>query len=148
MGAFFFWDGGSRTLEVKKKIEHAMAIPVGAPILVIREPWLGLILDGEKTLEIRGSSCRKPRDSLIYLSASGSGAVSGHAVFVECIGPMSDDEWEMRREQHRVSGPATMYSKIYGWRLSNPTRIAPVPYLVKPGAITWRRFEPVSDESM
>ena len=34
-------------------------VPEGASILIIQQPWIGLILDGRKTLEIRGRICKK-----------------------------------------------------------------------------------------
>ena len=34
-------------------------VPEGASILIIQQPWIDLILDGRKTLEIRGRICKK-----------------------------------------------------------------------------------------
>mgnify|MGYP001976016455 CR=1 FL=1 len=43
-------------------------VPRGASILLVQEPWLGLILSGLKTLEIRGKPCKKPCGERIYLA--------------------------------------------------------------------------------
>ena len=43
-------------------------VPRGASILLVQEPWLGLILSGLKTLEIRGKPCRKPAGEKIFLA--------------------------------------------------------------------------------
>ena len=38
---------------------YTNGIPDEAPILVVREPWYSLLLDGVKRWEIRGEACRK-----------------------------------------------------------------------------------------
>ena len=71
-------------------------IPRGASILIIQRPWIDLILDGHKTLEIRGKHCNK-RNERIYLALSGGGGVViGSATFVTCHGPLSRAEWAAR----------------------------------------------------
>ena len=118
-------------------IEH------GAPILVIQAKWLRKILDGDKTLEIRGTPCKKKVGPRVYLSASGSGTVCGSVTFVECVGPMDATVWSESVAQHRSDQASMPYATTYGWRFANPIEIEPVPYVVKKGSIVWRKFCPV-----
>lgn len=120
------------------------SIDVGAPILVVQAPWIDMILDGEKTLEVRGTACRKPIGERIYLSRSGSGAIMGSVVFLGST-PLSDDNtWSATRPEHRVQDVSPSYGgATHGWRLGAPERFAHhVPYRVRPGAIVWRKFAP------
>ena len=81
-------------------------VPAGASILIIQQPWIGLILDGRKTLEIRGKFCYK-RGERIYLALSGGGGILlGSVEFVGCHGPLSRDEWAAKAQQHCVAGSA------------------------------------------
>ena len=72
--------------------------------LLIRHPWIDMILDSEKTWEIRGS--RTSFRETIGLIASRSGTVIGVCDLVDCIGPLTDRELRvnahkagMRREE-------------------------------------------------
>ena len=68
----------------------ASVTPRGASILIIQQPWIDLILDGHKTLEIRSTRCNKPEGERIYLALSGGGGVIlGYVTFVACRGPLS-----------------------------------------------------------
>ncbi|KAL3906086.1 MAG: hypothetical protein SGPRY_010681, partial [Prymnesium sp.] len=49
-------------------------VPSGSSILIIQRPWIDLILNGQKTLEIRGKPCKKQRER-IYLALSGGGGI-------------------------------------------------------------------------
>ena len=119
---------------------------VGDPILVVQEPWLTHLLSGRKTLELRGSPCRKPVDTIVYLSASGSGAIAGSVRFVGCPGPCDRAAIDARFDEHCVTCDvldALKYTKVYGWRFADAMRApSPIPYAVKPGAIIWRKYEP------
>lgn len=119
-------------------------IDVGAPILVVQAPWIDMILDGEKTLEVRGTACRKLIGERIYLSQSGSGAIMGSVVFLGSA-PLSDEAaWNGARPDHRVQDASPSYGDAtHGWRFCQPQRFAQhVPYRVRPGAIVWRKFAP------
>ena len=119
-------------------------IPRGASILIIQRPWIDLILDGHKTLEIRGKHCTK-RNERIYLALSGGGGVViGSATFVTCHGPLSRAEWAARGEQHRVAGDDVLPygGSTYAWELAKPQRFKqPVPYHHKPGVVVWAKME-------
>ena len=70
-------------------------IPKRAPILIIQDPWVSLILDGHKTFEVRGTPCKKSAGEKIYLALSGGGGiVVGEATFVACHGPLSKAQFK------------------------------------------------------
>ena len=125
-------------------------IPLDAPILVVRPPWLELLLDGAKTLEIRGTRCAKPAGTRVYLSESCMGTVAGYVTFAGCEGPFEDlDAFRARKAEHRVGGlEALPYKATYGWRFEGGRRLdTPVPYMIKKGSIVWRKFRPVVVEA-
>ena len=55
--------------------------------LLIKEPWISMILEGKKTWEIRGSATK--RRGRIALVASGTGTVVGTCDLVDVVGPLS-----------------------------------------------------------
>ena len=83
-----------------------------------------LILDGHKTLEIRGQRCTKKRGERIYLALSGGGGIIlGSTTFAACHGPLSRDEWCARAEKHCVAGSALPYGgRTHAWELIKPVR--------------------------
>ena len=118
--------------------------PLGASILIVKAPWIDMLLDGHKTLEIRGTSCKKPAGLLVFLALSGGGGVlCGGITFLGCHGPLSSAEYRGRREGHRVAGDARPYgAKTYGWEFAHPFRFAtPMPYRHRHGAITWAKYD-------
>ena len=67
--------------------------------LLIRRPWIDMILDGKKTWEIRGS--RTWVRGQIRLIASRSGTVVGVCDLVDCIGPLTAEEFPQECEEGR-----------------------------------------------
>ena len=117
-------------------------MPKDASILIIQRPWIDLILDGRKSLEIRGKHCKKAGER-IYLALSGGGGILLGAVeFVRCHGPLSRDEWAAKASQHCVAGSALPYgSSTFAWELAKPVRFSePVPYHHKPGIVVWTKM--------
>ena len=126
-------------------VTHPPAL--GASILIIKAPWIDMLLDGHKTLEIRGTSCKKPAGLLVFLALSGGGGVlCGGMTFLGCHGPLSVAEYHQRREGHRVAEPVTgdirpYGAKTYGWEFAHPFRFTtPIPYHHRHGAITWAKY--------
>jgi hypothetical protein len=110
--------------------------------LLIRRPWIDMILDGEKTWEIRGS--RTSVQGRIGLIASRSGAVVGVCDLVDCIGPLTADGFR-RNAKKAGMGPseATLgyYRQTYAWVLEKPRRLKqPVPCEHPSGAVIWVRL--------
>ena len=118
-------------------------VPRGAAILIIQQPWISLILQGHKTLEIRGGICKKPTGERVYLALSGSGGyLLGSVEFVKCHGPLQGPDYVARGAEHCVAGDALPYgAKTYAWQFRNPQRFKePVPYNHKPGSVIWSKY--------
>ena len=105
---------------------------------------LTLILEGRKTLEIRGRACKKPVGERIYLARSGGGGVVlGSVEFAGCLGPLSRDEYAARRSEHCVAGAGLPYGEsTYAWSVRLPRLFArPVAYSHRQGCVVWARME-------
>lgn len=109
--------------------------------LIIDEPWIGLILSGHKTWEMRKTACHH-RGS-IALIRKGSGQVVGTAEIVDSLPSIEDaSEYSRTESQHRIppSRQPTAFSD--GWRtpwvLANAQRLAqPIAYTHPNGAVIW-----------
>jgi len=106
--------------------------------LVVDDPWISLILGGEKTWEMR-STHTKVRGR-IALVRKGSGTVVGLADVTESIGPLDEIAWRAHRARHRI--PVERYAETarwnIAWQLENVTPLAkPVPYAHPSGAVIW-----------
>jgi len=112
--------------------------------LLIRQPWIGHILRGEKTWELRSrpTQVRGP----VGLIQSGSGSVVGVANLVEVRGPLTPHDLQEAIRRGQITGAemdVLSYPKTYAWVLegARPVR-SPVPYPHPQGAIIWVRLEP------
>lgn len=108
--------------------------------LVIRHPWIDLILSGRKTWEMRS----KPTSirGEIALIRAGSGLVCGVATLVDCLPPLSLEELRATTSFHAI--PDSELEEAYkgGWNtpwvLQDVNRLdPPVPYEHPPGAVVW-----------
>jgi hypothetical protein len=107
--------------------------------IVIKRPWIDLILAGEKTWEIRSGPVKAR--GVIGLIEGGSGNVVGLARLVGCKGPLDRDELGRQFQKHRVP-PERMsevpYESFYAWELAEARRLdPPVPYRHPTGAVIW-----------
>jgi len=107
--------------------------------LVIKSPWIELILDGKKTWEVR-SRATAVRER-IALIRSKSGQIFGTAELVACHGPFSREQMMVERDKHQVP-PERMsevdYEHFYAWELKNVRRFErPVAYKHPAGAVIW-----------
>jgi hypothetical protein len=109
--------------------------------LIIDEPWIGLILSGEKIWEMRKTAChhRGP----IALIRKGSGKVVGVAELIDSL-PSIDDENDYARAEplHRIPSSRRKQAFADGWRtpwvLDNAEPLAePIPYNHPSGAVIW-----------
>ena len=93
-----------RPVKHREKIQVPLVdgkVPRGSSILIIQQPWIDLILNGYKTLEIRGKQCVNKVGQRIYLALSGGGGILlGSVEFIACHGPLSRAEWAARGEEH------------------------------------------------
>lgn len=108
--------------------------------LVIREPWISLILDGRKTWELRGSGTA--RRGIIALVASGTGLVLGQANLTGSIGPLTRRDLADNEAAHAVSleweTETLPYRQVHAWVLDEAIRYPkPIPYIHPRGAVIW-----------
>lgn len=118
------------------------SLTTGEPVthgLVIAQPWIGMILRGEKSWEMRSQKVK--RRGPFALIEKGTGTVVGLANLTDVQGPFSPEQLAEHQDQHRV--PATIYRATdykwnYAWVLQDVQALpSPVPYQHKNGAVTW-----------
>lgn len=107
--------------------------------LIIKSPWIELILQGLKIWEIRNKTAKKR--GKIYLIKSGTGKIFGEVDLVDVINIAKEDFYKYK-DKHCVTEDNDFkvddYEKIYAWVLSNPIVYdKPIPYKHKKGAIVW-----------
>ncbi len=106
--------------------------------LIIKKQWLDLILEGKKTWELRGSKTKK-RET-ISLIESGSGEIKGSCKIVDCLGPLTKEQFSNNTNKHRSLQPS--YKKTYAWVLSEPKRFEKgIKYNHPQGAIIWVKLD-------
>lgn len=109
--------------------------------LVIDEPWIGKILGGEKTWEMRTSATEVR--GRIALIRKGSGQVVGVAEVVDSIGPLDDIACRAHRDKHRIppSQDEALLRWNHAWVLENALpMVEPVAYRHPNGAVIWVRL--------
>jgi hypothetical protein len=111
--------------------------------LLIRRPYLDDIFAGKKTWEIRGS--RIAIRETIALVASGSGTVIGVCEVVDCIGPLTQEQFRKNASKAGIPKREAIlgwYRQTYAWVLAKPKCLKkPVPYKHPYGAIAWVRLD-------
>jgi hypothetical protein len=109
--------------------------------LIIDEPWIGLILRGQKTWEMRKTGCR--HRGPIALIRKGSGQVIGTAEIIDSRPPLTGARSYTAAEPfHRVPRERQRQAFAQGWRtpwvLAKARPLAkPVPYRHPKGAMIW-----------
>ena len=107
----------------------------GDKILVIKEPWLSLILTGQKKMEIRGSPLRAGKYYLGHAKRIYGEMKTGHPRHI----PNSQVFHDLR-PLHRLSGPCP-YRKTFGLPILQVRKIVPlISYKHPRGAISIVRF--------
>lgn len=113
--------------------------------LLIRQPWIDLILAGNKTWEIRGSAT-KIRGT-IGLIQSQSGLIVGTAELIGCTPALTIEDMEKSRKLHGIQEHFDLFNMPYGgrpyaWILLGAKRFKkPVPYKHPQGAVIWVNLE-------
>ena len=90
--------------------------------LVIREPWIGMILRGEKVWELRSQPCR--HRGRIALIEKGSGEIQGVATLVDDLAPLSRSELLSSIGKHGV--PVQQIDEVMKMRWLRPWVLADV----------------------
>lgn len=114
--------------------------------LVIREPWIGRILGGQKTWEMRSTACHKR--GLVALIRARSGTVVGVADLVDSLAALDTPDAYAAAEPFHAIRPSEQKTAYEGgwrtpWVLANVRPLpAPVPYQHRNGAVKWVRLNP------
>ncbi|SET85483.1 hypothetical protein [Oceanicella actignis] len=119
--------------------------------LIVADPWIGYILDGSKTWEMRSTAASLR--GWFGLIRKGTGAVWGVARLVDVLPPLSPDEMLANIDKHRIPEEMIRSGEVAKWNtpwvLADVRRLArPVPYRHLPGAVTWVTFEPEVSEAI
>lgn len=103
--------------------------------LIIDEPWIGLILQGRKTWEMRSRKTKVRGD--VALIRKGSGMIVGTVELYDCI--TCDPELLPLSSFHCIpQSQAHVFDKWnIAWKLRNVEVIEPTPYKHKQGAVIW-----------
>jgi hypothetical protein len=118
--------------------------------LVIRSPWIDLILDGKKIWEIRGR--RTHIRGKIGLIRGGSGTIVGVCNLIGIVGPLNLKQFrkDARKAGLRKSETKTLpYKTTYAWLLENPKRLKriwsaacePIPFRLTDGVMSRNSVE-------
>jgi hypothetical protein len=114
--------------------------------LVVDEPWIGMILRGEKTWEMRKGVCKYRGP--IALIRKGSGQVVGTARVVDCRPALDTSAAYAAAQPHHGILPARQGQAFAdGWRtpwvLAEARRLPhAVPYKHPSGAVIWVNLAP------
>lgn len=110
--------------------------------LVIDEPWLSLIVSGNKIWEMRSRpTSHRGRIALIQ---KGSGVVVGLADLVDCIGPLDAVAWRAHADKHCIPPDKQESTRPWtmAWVLEGAVALGePVPYEHPNGAVVWVRLQ-------
>ena len=108
--------------------------------LIIADPWIGYLLDGSKTWEMRSSGAS--HRGWFGLIRKGTGAIYGIARLEDVGAPLSPEQMVAAHRHHRIpeamirSGEVAKWN--VPWKLAKIRRLVrPVPYTHKSGAVTW-----------
>jgi len=104
--------------------------------LIIRQPWIDLILSGEKTWEMRSrSTSARGRIGLIE---QGTGLIVGEVCIVGVIKNATSQTLFMQQYKHCVKDLSALEKWNNAWILSGAKRYdTPIPYRHPKGAVTW-----------
>lgn len=119
--------------------------------LIIRDPWIGMILDGTKTWELRTQHTTLRGE--IALIRKGSSQIVGVADLVDSLPRLDQQGLAESVQFHRVP-PAEQASALangwlFPWLIVNARPLStPVPYLHPNGAVTWVNLDPDISQSI
>ncbi len=113
-------------------------------LLLIRSPWIDLILEGAKTWEMRSRPTRIR--GRIALARAGSGMIVATADLVDCLPVLTEQGLRENRGRHGI--PEDRFEEVIAngwttpWVLANIRPLAtPSPYRHPNGAVTWVDIE-------
>lgn len=107
--------------------------------IIIRQPWVNHILNGEKTWELRGKNTkiRGP----VALIEGGTGTIVGMFNITDSQGPLTREQRVEAAENKQILPceiDEDMYENVYAWKVDNVIRFPqPVRYTHPSGAVIW-----------
>lgn len=104
--------------------------------LIIKQPWIDLILSGEKTWEMRS----RPTNirGRIGLIEQGTGLIVGEAELVDCKESVTSFDIGYCDWKHRIYDLDLLEKWHIPWELQNAKRYEePIPYKHPRGAVVW-----------
>lgn len=107
--------------------------------LIIKQKWADLILDGKKTVEVRGRKTNVR--GTIGIIKSGSKKVYGTAELFQCV-ELTNEYFDLWKEKHHINLSyeqlIKIYPKPYAWCLRNVEKFdVPIDYEHKHGCVIW-----------
>lgn len=113
--------------------------------LIIKQPWIDLILEGKKDWEIRDRNSHIRGE--IALIQSGTGMIVGTATLKDSK-KLTFEEYQQAGSHHcipHVEEPP--YRNIHAWIFEQPQRLPqPIPYIHPKGAIIWVNVNDIHPE--
>ncbi|MGO8038273.1 DUF4357 domain-containing protein [Rhizobium leguminosarum] len=113
--------------------------------LIIRQPWIDLILSGKKTWEMRTKATNVR--GVIALIRAKSGLIFGTARLVGSRAPLGQRDYMSHRDKHAI--PDAMLEEViengwvHPWVLDQIRALSrPVPYMHPSGAVTFVNLDP------
>lgn len=115
---------------------------VGDRVMVLKDEWLRMILNGTKTVESRG---QKARLGHVWLGSDGQ--VLGSAKIVQCQ-ELSEDSFASLASEHCVLSAAMPYKHTWGlWLEDVEILVPPEHYFRWRGAVGWNIFRRESTDA-
>ena len=109
--------------------------------IIIADPWIGKILSGEKTWEMRSTPTKiRGRVGLIR---KGSGLIVGSVEITDVLHPLDRRAAMVTKNLHKVSDIELLEKWKYPWVLKNVVKFkTPIPYNHPRGAVVWVKLRP------
>lgn len=105
-------------------------------VLLIREPWISLILAGEKAWEMRKSGCNIR--GFVGVSTPGSGVISGIINIIDCLPKQTPAQLIESFDRHHVPVGSEFAQYDTPWVVTQAERLKkPISFYQKPGAVIW-----------
>ena len=103
----------------------------GDRILVLKQKWLGLVLAGDKTMEVRG---KRLRAGVAYFGWKG--AIYASATLGDAVEICDIQQWDNLRSQHCVPERVLPYKRTFGLPIHNIERLVkPLSFRHPKGAV-------------
>jgi len=109
--------------------------------LIIKSPWIDMILSGEKTWEIRGK--RSNKRGWTALIKSGSKKIFGICRIIDVKGPLTLKQFQDTFKKHRIppekiKGDGLPHKNTYAWVIRDVLQFeVPIQYEHPSGAVIW-----------